>query len=89
MVHCVKSVCIPSFSCPYFPAFGLNTEMYGVSLRVQSECGKIRTRKTRKTGTFHAMVIVGTIVGTYFKRPECSLQVKIKSKISSEYPRFV
>ena len=33
------------FSSPYFPAFGLNTERYGVSLRIQSECGKIRTRK--------------------------------------------
>ena len=29
------------FSGPYFPAFELNTERYGVSLRVQSECGDI------------------------------------------------
>ena len=29
----------------YFPVFGLNTERYGVSVRIQSECGKIRTRK--------------------------------------------
>ena len=28
-------------SGPYFPAFGLNTEIYGVN---QSECRKIRTR---------------------------------------------
>ena len=33
------------FSGPYFPAFGLNTERYFVSLRIQSECRKIRTRK--------------------------------------------
>ena len=33
------------FSGPYFPAFGLNTERYTVSLRIQSKCGKIRTRK--------------------------------------------
>ena len=26
-----------------------------VSLRIQSECGKIRTRKTRNTDTFYAM----------------------------------
>ena len=26
----------------HFPAFGLNTERYSVSLRIQSECGKIR-----------------------------------------------
>ena len=29
----MKSVCIRSFSAPYFPAFGLNAERYGVSLR--------------------------------------------------------
>ena len=42
--HCVKSVCIRSYSGPYFPAFGLNTEKYGVSLRIQCECEKIRTK---------------------------------------------
>ena len=31
--HCVKSVCIQSYSRPYFPAFGLNTERYSISLR--------------------------------------------------------
>ena len=39
-----------------FSAFGLNTEKYGVSLRIQSECGKIRTRKTPNTDTFHAVI---------------------------------
>ena len=29
---------------PYFPAFGLNTERYGVSLRIQSECKKMREK---------------------------------------------
>ena len=29
------------FAGPYFPAFGLNTERYAVSLRIQSKCGKI------------------------------------------------
>ena len=32
--YCVKSVRIRSHSRPYFPAFGLNTERYGVSLRI-------------------------------------------------------
>ena len=41
--HCVKRVRIQSYSGPYFPTFGLNTGTYGVSLRIQSECGKIRT----------------------------------------------
>ena len=41
-----------SFSGPYFLAFGLNTERYGVSLRIQSEWGKMGTRKTPNTDTF-------------------------------------
>ena len=39
-------------SCPYFPVFGLNTERYEVSLRIQSECGKIRTRNNSVFGRF-------------------------------------
>ena len=48
--------------CPYlelsglhFPAFGLNTERYWVSLRIQSECGKMRIRMTPNTDTLHAV----------------------------------
>ena len=55
--HCVKSVRIRSYSGPYFPAFELNTERYGVSLRIQSECEKIRTRITPNTDTFHAVPV--------------------------------
>ena len=40
------------FFGPYFPAFGLNTERYGVSPRIQYECGKIRTRKDSLFGYF-------------------------------------
>ena len=53
--HCVKSARIWSFSGPYFPAFGLITERYGVSLRIQSKYGKVRTRNTPNTDTFHVM----------------------------------
>ena len=53
--HYVKNVCIRSFCGPYFPAFRLNTERYSVSLRIQSECGEIRTRKTPNSDTFHKM----------------------------------
>ena len=35
LLDCIKSVCIRSYSVPHFPAFGLNTERYGVSLRIQ------------------------------------------------------
>ena len=51
--HYVKSVQIRSFPGPYFPIFGLNTEIYGINLCIQSEYGNIRTRK--KLDTFHAV----------------------------------
>ena len=54
-LHFVKSVGIWSFSDPYFPAFGLNTERYSVSLRILSKCGKMRSRKTPNMNTFHAV----------------------------------
>ena len=44
------------FSGPYFPAFGLNTKRYGVSLRIQSECGKIQNRKSSVFGHFSCSV---------------------------------
>ena len=37
-------------SGPYFTAFGLNEKRYEVSLRIQSECGKIRTRNNSVFG---------------------------------------
>ena len=56
-VHYVKSFRTRSYSGPYFAAFGLNTERYGVSLCIQSECGKILTRIAPNTNTFHAVVM--------------------------------
>ena len=55
-MYCVKSVRIWSYSGPHFPAFGLNTERNGVSLRIQTECGKMRTRITPNTDTFYAVI---------------------------------
>ena len=40
------------FSGLYFPGFGLNTEIHFVNLRIQFECGKIRTRKNSVFGHF-------------------------------------
>ena len=45
--HYVKSICIRSFFGPHFPAFGLNTERYGVSLRIQSDGEKYGPEKLR------------------------------------------
>ena len=40
------------FSGPYFLVFGVNTEIYGVNLRIQSEYRKIRTRENSVFGHF-------------------------------------
>ena len=49
-IHCVKSVRIRSYSGPHFPVFGLD-------IRIQSECWKMRTRITPNTDTFHAVIL--------------------------------
>ena len=36
MKHCVKSIRIRSYSGPYFPSLGLNTEIYSVPLRIRT-----------------------------------------------------
>ena len=51
----MKSVRIRSYFGSHFSAFGLNTERDGLSLCIQSECGKMRTRKTPNTDTFYAV----------------------------------
>ena len=56
LIHYAKSVLIRSFSGPYFPTIGLKTEISKVNLRIQSECAKIRTRKTLNTDTFHTVI---------------------------------
>lgn len=43
--HYVKIVYVPGFSEIYFPAFGLNKEIYIVNLSIQSKCGETQTRK--------------------------------------------
>ena len=47
--HCVKSVQIRSF---FWSVFSRIWTEYEVSLRIQSECGKIRTRKSSVFGHF-------------------------------------
>ena len=51
--HCVKSVRIQSYSGLHFPTVGPNTKRYSVSLRIQSECEKMRTdQNNSKYGHF-------------------------------------
>ena len=61
-IYCVKNVRIQSYSGLDFPTFGLNTERYRVSLRLQSECGKMLTRITPNTDTFHAVIVIVSII---------------------------
>ena len=59
---CVKSVHIRRYSAPHVPAFGLNTERSEVSVSIQSDCGKMRTRITPNTDTFQAVQLLGLSV---------------------------
>ena len=43
---------IGRFPGPYFPVFGLNTEIYSLNLRIQPEYRKKNSRKTRKNSVF-------------------------------------
>ena len=63
--HCVKSVRIRSYSGLYSPAFGLNTERYGISFCIQSECGKTWARITPITDTFYT---VKSLISTLYAR---------------------
>ena len=45
--HFLKSLFILNFSSPYFLSFGLNKEIYGVNLRIQSEPEKNGPKKLR------------------------------------------
>ena len=51
--QCVKRVRIRSYSSPHFPRIFPHSDwIRRVSLRIQSECGKIRTRKNSVFGHF-------------------------------------
>ena len=58
IVNCVKGVHIRGFSAPFFLAYRLNIKINRVNIRFQSKCWKIRTKKTRYTDTFHAVVLI-------------------------------
>ena len=82
-LHCVKSVRIRSYSGLHFPCIGLNTERYRVSLCIQSKCGKIWTRITPNTDTFHAVLIIGFQPLTIFAK-KLHLRCSTGSRCTSE-----
>ena len=64
-------------SGPYFPALGLNTEIYFVSLHIQSECGKIRTRNYFVFGSsrlqiFFKIAVLRNVAGNSVLFKTCS-----------------
>ena len=65
--HCVKSDLFRSFSGPYSLAFGLNTEIYRINPRFQSECGEIQTRKKSVMDIFHPVFHFVTKIEKYLK----------------------
>ena len=81
----MKSVRPRSFSGPHFFTFGLNAARYGVSLRIQSECGKIQTRKTSNTNIFHAVksedIKVGKFLIFHFEAKKCHF-LYVSSKVA-------
>ena len=90
-LHCVKSVRMWCFSGPYLPAFELNTERYSVSLRIQSKCGKIWTRKTPNTDTFHAVLFIYFVLDKNNIEVEtsCLIQFFIHGKYEIMLKRFI
>ena len=74
-------------SGPLFPVFGLNTEIYLVNLRIQSEYRKIRTRNNSVFGHFSSSVSVTKIYPPAHQRPydakrwKNGLTAKILNKI--------
>ena len=82
--HCVKSVRIRSCYGPYFPALVLNTERYGISLRIQSGWGKMRTRITPNTVTFYAVWIIKTYLKTIHGTVEIEFHTLSEKKPSTK-----
>ena len=66
------------FSGPYFPALGLNTERY-----IQSECGKIRTRKNYVFGSFSRSVFYKILCTTAYETRTKAHHKCIKQNIIS------
>ena len=69
------------FSGPYFLVFGLNTERYGLSLCVQSECRKIQTRKTTNTDTFRGVFFITFVAHEHFFNENLNEHSPVKNKI--------
>ena len=70
MIHFVKSVQMQSFSFPYFPVFGLNTDIYSVNTQYISlfspNAGKYGPEKLRIWTSFTQWYEVKTCTSDAF-----------------------
>ena len=85
---------------PYFPAFELNTEIYGVIHRIQSEYRKIRTRNNSVFGHFSRIAssnetleilfleIICASWNMHFKRHALYENHRVRDHSFSTFPRI-
>ena len=83
--HCVKNVQIRSFSDPYFPAFGLNTEIYSVRMRENTDQKKIRFC------TFHAVCKskIKTVVGEHVSSENIHPDIAVDGEVYLKHQPFL
>ena len=65
---CVNNVHIRSFSSPYFPAFGLNSNIYSVNRHIHSEGVNI-PEKTPNTGVFYVVRVESKDLRSRYLKP--------------------
>ena len=53
----MKNVCIRSFSGPYFPTFGINTERYSVKMRENKDQNNSQYGHFLRSGTFSDILL--------------------------------
>ena len=73
------------FSDPYFPVFGLNTEIYSIYLRIQSKYRKIRTRKTSVCGQFSRSDLLFNLICKVFLFVLCNFEFRIVFANTANY----
>ena len=71
------------FSGPYFPVFGMNTEIYAVNHHFHSEYRKVRTRKNSVFGRFSRSV--NHIFRTFFFFHYNMVKIRSASRIIFDY----
>ena len=82
----MKSAHIGSFPGPYFPAFELNTERYSVSLRIQSECGKMQVSSFKVSRILLSITIIFFNLGkTYHMVARQSQDVSMENTTLTRY----